>query len=234
MDSVIYQMTLGSASQWLSGLWQSLWLVALSLLFGLMIAIPSGILLASRLPFIYKFPVWLFSYVFRGTPMLVQLYFFYYGVGLLMTKIDGIRDIWLWEYLRQAWVWALIAFALNTGAYTAEIVRGAIETTNKGEIEAGRAFGMSNRQIMWRIILPSAFRRALPSYGNEVIFMLHGSAIAGTVTLLDIMGVGRKLYTDYYAPFTAFLTAGLIYLIITAILVGLFRHLEKRLNRHLV
>ena len=218
---------------WLGGLWQTLWLVGLSLAIGLTIAIPCGVLLAARCSIIWKLPVHIFSYIFRGTPMLVQLYVFYYGIGLVIGRVPGVRELALWPLLRQAWPWVMLSFILNTAAYTSEIVRGAIETTPKGEIEAAKALGMSGNQIRFRIILPGAARRALPAYGNEIIFMLHGSAIASTATLLDITGVANTLYTRTYEPFVPFLTAAALYLAITLCIVALFRHIEKRLNRHL-
>lgn len=233
MSAEWYAMTFGSASLWLSGLWQTLWLVALSLFLGLFLAIPCGILLAARVHWLWKSPAFLFSYLFRGTPMLVQLYLFYYGVGLLLVRVEGIREHVLWPYLKQAWPWVLLAFILNTAAYTSEIVRGAIMTNPQGEIEAGRAFGMSRWQILRRLVFPSALRRALPAYGNEVIFMLHGSSIASVATLLDLTGVARKIYTDYYEPFVPFLSAGLLYLILTSIWVYCYKRFERRINRHL-
>lgn len=231
--ATIWRLTVGNAELWMSGIWQTLWLVGLSLAIGLMIAVPLGIWLAARMHWVWKLPALAFSYVFRGTPMLVQLYIFYFGIGLIIGRIPGVRDMALWPYLRQAWPWVLLTLVLNTAAYTSEIVRGAIETTPRGEIEAARAMGMRRSQITRRIVLPGAARRALPAYGNEIIFMLHGSAIVSTATLLDITGVARKIYADTYDPFIPFVTAGVIYLIITAILVGTFRRLEKRWNRHL-
>lgn len=233
LAQLIYDMTFAKWDVWLAGLWQTTWLVALSLAIGLLIAIPLGIWLAARIHWVWKLPALAFSYVFRGTPMLVQLYVFYYGIGIIIGRIPGVRDMTLWPLLRQAWPWVLLTLVLNTAAYTSEIVRGAIETTAKGEIEAARAMGMSRAQIMRRIILPGAARRALPAYGNEIIFMLHGSAIVSTATLLDITGVAHKLYADNYEPFIPFITAGVIYLIITAVLVAAFRKLEMRWTRHL-
>ena len=124
----------------------------------------------------------------------------------------------------------MLSFILNTAAYTAEIVRGAIETTPRGEIEAAKSLGMSHNQIRTRIILPGALRRALPAYGNEIIFMLHGSAIASTATLLDITGVANTLFTKTYEPFQPFLIAAGIYLAITLCIVSSFRLIEKRLS----
>ncbi|MDO4642735.1 MAG: ABC transporter permease subunit [Cardiobacteriaceae bacterium] len=232
MANSIYwtQIISDNLPMWLSGIWQTFWLVGLSLLIGLCIAIPCGVLLASRCSVIWKLPVMIYSYIFRGTPMLVQLYAFYYGIGLVIGRVPGVRDFILWPLMRQAWPWVLLAFILNTAAYTLEIVRGAIETTPHGEIDAGKAMGMTRGQIRRRIIFPGALRRALPSYGNEIIFMLHGSAIASTATLLDITGVANNLYTRYYEPFVPFLTAAVIYLCITLCIVGIFRTIEKRLN----
>jgi len=224
----IYGMTFGSWQLWLSGLWQTLWLVSASLLLGLMIAIPCGVVLAARIHWFWKLPFYSFSYIFRGTPMLVQLYFFYYGLGIWLGQVEGIREHFLWPYLRQAWPWVLFAFALNTAAYTSEIIRGAIKTTSAGEIEAAKAFGMSRFTILKRIIFPSVIRRSLPSYGNEIIFMLQGSAIASVATLMDITGAARRVYSNYYEPFVPFITAGLLYLAITTVVTVLFRRLERR------
>ncbi|MDO5090599.1 MAG: ABC transporter permease subunit [Cardiobacteriaceae bacterium] len=229
----LWKYTFGSAELWLAGIWQTVWLVALALAIGLAIAVPLGIWLAARIHWAWKLPALAFSYVFRGTPMLVQLYTFYFGIGLIIGRIPGVRDLSIWPLLRQAWPWVLLTLVLNTAAYTSEIVRGAIETTPRGEIEAARAMGMGRGLILRRIILPGAARRALPAYGNEIIFMLHGSAIVTMATLMDITGVARKIYADTYDPFIPFVTAGLIYLAITAVLVTTFRRLERRWTRHL-
>ena len=203
-------------------------LVFLSLVIGLLMAIPLAIGRSSRHRWI-SLPIYLYTYVFRGTPLLIQLYIIYYGV----VFFDGIQETFLWPMLREAFYPALIAFTLNTAAYTTEIFRGAIKATPRGEIEAARAYGMSDTLMMRRIILPSAFRRALPAYGNEVIFMLHASAIASVVTLMDITGAARFIYARYYAPFEAFLFAAAIYLCLTFTILYFFRYLEKRLLAHL-
>lgn len=202
------------------GLWTTFWLVGLALIFGLMIAVPAGIARTSKNALI-NFPVWCYSYFFRGTPLLVQLYLIYYGA----SQFINVRDT-LWEH---AWFCALLAFVLNTGAYTAEIIAGAIKGLDKGEMEAAKAYGMSTRKMYTRIILPSAFRRALPAYSNEVIFMIHGSAVAGIVTILDITGVARLVNSRTYAPFESFLTAGLFYMVLSMSAIFLFKVLEKKL-----
>ena len=190
-------------------------LVFLSLLIGAVIALPLGILRTSKNPWINK-PIWIYVYFFRGTPLIVQLFLIYYGTA----QIESIKGTWLWEnILAEAFYPCLIAFVLNTAAYTTEIIRGAIENTSKGEIEAAKAYGMSWAVRMRRVILPSAFRRALPAYANEVIFMLHASAIASVVTIVDLTGAARDIYSRYYAPFDAFLFVAAIYLCITFTLI---------------
>ncbi|WP_444676895.1 ABC transporter permease [Halomonas sp. E19] len=203
-------------------------LVFLSLVVGLVLAIPLAIGRSSGRRWI-SLPIYIYTYVFRGTPLLIQLYIIYYGV----VFFDGIQETFLWPILREAFYPALIAFTLNTAAYTTEIFRGAIKATPRGEIEAARAYGMSQSLMMRRIVLPSAFRRALPAYGNEVIFMLHASAIASVVTLMDITGAARFVYARFYAPFEAFLFAAAIYLCLTFAILYFFRYLEKRMLAHL-
>ncbi len=210
------------------GLVMSVQLVFLSLLFGLCLAIPLAILRTSKNFWINR-SVWVFTYVFRGTPLLIQLYIIYYGV----TYIEGIQDSMFWPIVREAFYPCLLAFVLNTAAYTTEIFRGAIVATPRGEIEAAKAYGMSNAKAMRRIILPSALRRALPAYSNEVIFMLHASSIASVVTIIDITGAARDVYAKYYAPFEAFTFAACIYLSLTFTLVFAFKQWEKRWHRHL-
>lgn len=202
-------------------------LVFLALIIGLIIAVPLGIMRTMRNPFLSG-SIWLFTYLFRGTPLLVQLYIIYYGVA----QIPGIQATFWWDIFREPFYPALIAFTLNTAAYTTEILRGALLATPHGEIEAAKAYGMSWALRVRRIILPSAVRRALPAYSNEVIFMLHSSAIASVVTIVDITGAARDIYSRFYAPFIAFSFAALIYLLLTFMLVYGFRRLEYRLMAH--
>ena len=213
---------------YLRGLWWTTWLTAASLLLGLALAVPLGLLRTSRNPAING-PVWAYTYFFRGTPLLIQIYLIYYGSG----QFVWMRDSALWIMFSQAWFCALLAFTLNTAAYTAEIVRGAVLNTPSGEIEAARACGMSTATLYRRVILPSAFRRGLPAYGNEVIFMLHGSAVASVITIVDLTGAARIVNSRYYSPYDAFITAALFYLALTFVLVGLFRLAEWRWHAHL-
>ncbi|WEM43027.1 ABC transporter permease [Photobacterium sp. DA100] len=206
------------------GFYTTVWLVAAALVIGLVIAIPIGIARNSKVPLVFG-PAWAFIYFFRGTPLLIQLYLIYYGLSQLIS-VQGT----LWQ---EAWFCALVAFVLNTAAYTAEIVRGSINSMPKGEIEAAKAYGMSPTQAFRRIILPSSLRRALPAYSNEVIFMLHGSAVAGIVTIVDLTGAAKIVNSRYYAPFESYLFAGMFYMVLTFVILWGFRKLEGRWMRHM-
>lgn len=219
--------------QYMAGLWMTAKLTVLALVVGMCIAIPLAVARVSASPWVSG-PVWAYSYFFRGTPMLVQLLLVYYGLG----QFEWVRAQWeagnpFWLIFRDPYGCALVTFALNTGAYTTEIIAGALRSVPHGEVEAARACGMTRFTMLRRILLPGALRRAMPAYSNEVIFMLHGTAIASTVTLVDLTGAARNAYSTFFAPFEAFIFAGLIYLCITFALVGLFRLAERRWLAHL-
>jgi arginine/ornithine transport system permease protein len=214
---------------YLEGLLTTIQLVSLSLIIGLALAVPLAILRNSP-NLLVNGPVWTFTYFFRGTPLLVQMFMIYYGLGQLQFMIDLSRE---WTFLRDAYWYALLAFTLNTCAYTTEIIRGAIAGTAYGEVEAARACGMSGIQIYRRVILPSAFRRALPAYSNEVILMLHGSAVASVITIVDLTGAARIVNSRYFSPYEAFLSAGLLYLCLTFVIVIGFKRLERHWFAHL-
>ncbi|EKO3987579.1 ABC transporter permease [Vibrio fluvialis] len=219
-----FSLIIGSLPIYFSGLWTTVWLVGLSLVIGLSIAIPLAIARNSR-NYAISTPAWGYIYFFRGTPLLVQLYLIYYG----MDQFFPVKGT-LWE---NAWFCALVAFVLNTSAYTAEIIRGAINGLPKGEVEAAKAYGMGTWKTYRRVVLPSALRRALPAYSNEVIFMLHGSAVAGIVTIMDLTGAARLVNSRYYAPFESFLTAGLFYMSLTFMIIFCFKKAEKRFLAYL-
>ncbi|TPE53531.1 ABC transporter permease [Amaricoccus solimangrovi] len=210
------------------GVWITLQLTLIAVAVGFAIALPAGLARARRAPF-WEPVLGAYVYLFRGTPLLAQTFLIYYG----LAQFGWIRSSWAWTFLRDPWWCAAIAFSLNSGAYATEIVRGAVATTPKGELEAAAALGLSPRQSTWLVLVPSALRRALPQYGNEVIFMLHGSAVASVITLRDILGAGRTLNAKFYLAYEGFLTAALLYMAITFLLVWLFRRLENRYLRHL-
>lgn len=218
-----YTVIWDSLPLYFGGVLVTLKLLAIALLFGLLLAIPLALMRTSRSPWVNG-PAWLYTYVIRGTPMLVQLFLVYYG----LAQFEAVRESVLWPYLSNATFCACVAFAINTSAYSAEILAGSLKATPHGEIEAAKAMGMSRAKLYRRILLPSALRRALPQYSNEVIMMLHTTSLASIVTLIDITGAARTVSSQYYLPFEAFITAGLFYLCLTFILVRLFKLAERR------
>ncbi|HHX33880.1 MAG TPA: ABC transporter permease [Gammaproteobacteria bacterium] len=209
----------------LEGAYLTLELVAIAVLVGLLIAIPLGMARASRHWYVRALP---FSYIFffRGTPLLLQLFLVYYG----LAQFDAVKQGPFWPYLRDPYWCALIAMTMHTAAYIAEIIRGAIQAVPPGEVEAARSLGMSRGQTMWHIILPRAARIGLPAYSNEVILMLKASSLASTITLLELTGMARTIIARTYLPVEIFFAAGLFYLVMTFILVQVFRWLERKLR----
>jgi len=223
-----FQVIIDNLPLYFQGLWVTILLVASSLALGLTLAVPIAILATSKTRWVSALPK-AYIYFFRGTPLIVQMYMIYHGMG----QFDAMRESFLWLVFKEAWACALIAFALNTAGYTGEILRGTIEQTAFGELEAARACGMSEVTIYRRIILPSTFRRALPAYGNEVIFMLHGSSLAGVITIIDLFGAARIVNSRNFVPFEAYLTAGLFYLVLTFLLVWGFKKAEHHWHAYL-
>lgn len=214
--------------RYLDGTWLTLQLVAISLTLGLFLAIPLAVMRTFKNWFINA-PIRAFVYFMRGTPLLVQIFMIYHG----LAQFEFIKTSFLWDYFKEAYFCALFAFTLNTAGYTTEIIRGAIVNTSFGEIEAAKSVGMSRTQMYLRIILPSAFRRALPAYSNEVIFMIHGSALASIITLEDITGAARKVNSDYYSPYEAFLTAAVFYMVLIFTSIWIFKKIEYYWSGHL-
>jgi His/Glu/Gln/Arg/opine family amino acid ABC transporter permease subunit len=223
-----WQVIVESIPTLLDGLVRTFELVGISLALGFLLAVPLALLRVSRNPVAWM-PVYAYVYVMRGTPLLVQLYLIYYGSG----QIPGIQDTVLWPFLRESWYCAILAFTLNTAAYQSEIFRGAILAVPHGEIEAARSVGMSPALLYRRIVLPRAFRYALPAFGNEVILTLQASAIASIVTIEELTGSAERIISDTFAFYELYITIALMYLAVTYTLVWLFRRLERRLNAHL-
>ncbi|MEQ8603388.1 MAG: ABC transporter permease subunit [Marivibrio sp.] len=212
----------------LTGVINTVLLVAIALAIGFVLSVPLSLARAYRHP-VWNPIVWAYTYFFRGTPLLVQLYLLYYG----LSQFEAVRDSVFWVVLKDAWWCALIAFVLNTTAYTTEIFRGAIEATPWGEVEAAKAAGMAPWTRVRRIIMPSALRRALPAYGNEVIFMLHGSVVASTITVIDILGAGRVVNAKYYVTWEGFISAAVLYGVLVFGITRIFKALERRYHAHL-
>ena len=198
-------------------------LLSLSLFFGILIGLLFAILRLSKNSLVSKF-AYGYSYIFRGTPLLVQIFIIYYGLG----QIEYFRTTFLWVIFKEPYWCAIIAFALNTGAYTSEILRSAFQTIKPGIIEAGKSLGISNKIIFYKIQIPVAIRQSLPAYGNEIILMMKGTSLASTVTLMDITGVAKHIVSTTYKPLEVFLMAGGIYLFMTFIIHNLIKYLEKK------
>lgn len=169
---------------------------------------------------------------FTGTPLLVQLYIFYYGIPSLGPVSELMQEPG-WEFLKSGYIWVLTALTLNTAAYSTVIFAGAIKNTDRGEVEAAMAYGMSRAQALRRVILPSSLRRALPAYSNEVIMSMHATALASTVTIVEITGAASYFNSTYYEPFIAYSAAAVLYLALNSVLVGVFRLFEKKYLVHL-
>ena len=215
--------------KWLPKLMQgatlTLELTAISVIAGLIVAIPLGIARSSKLWYVRSLP-YAYIFFFRGTPLLIQLFLVYYG----LSQFDVVRESVLWPYLRSPFWCAVITMTLHTAAYIAEILRGAIQAIPPGEIEAARALGMSRFKTLVHIVLPRAARIGLPAYSNEVILMLKASALASTVTLLELTGMARTIIARTYLPVEIFFAAGLFYLLMAYVLVRGFKLLEKWLR----
>tara|TARA_B100000925_G_scaffold285142_1_gene261075 strand:- start:3 stop:674 length:672 start_codon:yes stop_codon:yes gene_type:complete len=198
-------------------------LLTVSLIIGLFFGLCLAILRINKNIYLNKF-AYVYSYVFRGTPLLVQIFIIYFGLG----QIEYLRSTFLWVVLKEPYWCAIIAFSLNTGAYTSEILRSAFQTIKKGLIEAGQSLGLSKQIIFYKIQIPIAIRQSLPAYGNEVILMLKGTSLASTVTLMDLTGVAKYIISTTFKPIEVFIVAGGIYLFFTFLIHNLIKFLEKK------
>lgn len=203
-------------------------LVILSSAVGLVFGVVLGLLRLSKNPLVYGLP-YLYIFFFRGSPLLVQMFLIYYGLG----QFESIRESALWEPVLSKPYWcAIIAFTMNTSAYIAEIVRGAILAIPQGEMEAANAIGLSKTQTLRRITLPRAFGIMLPAYSNEVIFMIKGSALAATITVMDLMHITRDIAAKTYLHIELYLLAGVIYLLLVWLFLGIAKVCERLINKH--
>jgi amine acid ABC transporter, permease protein, 3-TM region, His/Glu/Gln/Arg/opine family len=198
-------------------------LLSVSLIIGLFIGLIFAILRLNKNTLINKF-AYGYSYVFRGTPLLVQIFIIYFGLG----QIEYLRSTVLWVILKEPYWCAIIAFALNTGAYTSEILRSAFQTIKPGIVEAGKSLGISNKVIFYKIQIPIAIRQSLPAYGNEIILMMKGTSLASTVTIMDLTGVAKYIISTTFKPIEVFIVAGGIYLFMTFIIHNVIKFLEKK------
>jgi octopine/nopaline transport system permease protein len=213
----------------LAGLPLTLELAGTSILLGMVLAL--ALALARRLDVMaVTLPIRGFVAVFRGTPLLVQIFLIYYGLGQFRHSLQAIG---LWGLFREPYWCAILALTLNTAAYGSEILRGAMQSVPFGQIEAARAYGMSPYLVLRRIVLPLAFRQAIPSYGNEIILMVKGTSLASIVTLMEVTGIAQGIISQTYRAVEVFVCAGAIYLALNFIIIRALAGLEYWLTPHL-
>lgn len=216
----------------LQGIWRTIWLLVVTSVLGLAIAIPLGLVQVTG-------PIWLavpakaFCTVIRGTPLLLQLWLLYYGLGSLFPQFPWIRESFLWPYLRQAWPYGVLALTISYAGYEGEVMRGAFAGVPRGQLEAARAFGMSRWKIFRRIWLPQAIHRALPTLAGETVLQLKATPLVATITMVDIYSVASRVRQETFITYEPLLLLALVYMAITGVLVFLFRKLEARIPSRL-
>lgn len=213
----------------LAGIGLTFQLLLLSAAIGMVIAIGLLLMRISERRWL-SWPAQVYIYVFRGTPILVQIFIIYYG----LPQFEWIRDSIFWPVLREPFGCAILALSLNTGAYVSEILRGGVLGVNKGLLEAGAALGLSVPQRFVYITTPIAARLALPAYGNDVISLMKATALASTITLADMTGIARTIVAETFAPYEIFISLAIIYIILTWILQKSFGRIEKYLSRYMI
>ncbi len=223
-----WQLMWDSLPRMLGGLSLTLQLIVGSLALGALVAFGVALLRLSGNRVVEMLAA-AYVFVFRGTPLLVQIFLVYYGLG----QFEFIRESILWPFLREPYWCAILALTLNTGAYTSEVLRGAILSVPQGQVEAARACGMSRALAFRRIVLPVAIRQMLPAYGNEVILMVKATSLASTITLMEVTGIARRMIAQTFAVFELFIVAGAIYLVLNFVATRLIKFAEWRLTPYL-
>ncbi|MCF1466000.1 ABC transporter permease [Agrobacterium vitis] len=211
----------------LAGAWQTVALLVISVVLGFVMAIGLAFAQVSGGP-VARVLARGYSTFFRGTPLLIQLWLLYYGVGSLLPMVPGIRQSLIWPLLREGFFFAAVSFTLNYAAYEAEVLRGALLAVPKGELEAGRAFGMGRFTLIRRVWLPRALRIALPTIAGEVVMQLKATPLAFTVTVMDLYAVAYKVRQDTLLVYEPLIVVTLFYLALTAIIARCFRVVEAQ------
>jgi polar amino acid transport system permease protein len=209
------------------GVWTTIWILLVTTVLGMLLAIPLGLAQAAGPWYLAKPAAW-FCTIIRGTPLLLQLWLLYYGLGSLFPQFPWIRQSDLWPILRQAWPYAVLALTLSFAGYEGEIMRGAFKGVPRGQLEAAKAMGMPRFTILRRIWLPQAVQRALPTLGGETVLQLKATPLIATITVMDIYAVSNRVRQDTFIVYEPLLLLAVVYMIITGIIVLAFRWLEKR------
>ena len=212
----------------LTALDQTLLLLLVSLPIGFCLSLIFALCRVSKYKLLSK-PVSAYIFIIRGTPLLVQIYLIYFGLG----SVKAIRESFLWIVLKEPFWCGVLALTINTIAYGSEIFRGGIQSVSKGQIESGKSLGFSIFELYRRIIFPIALRKVLPSYGNELILMVKATSLVSLTTYMEMTGIARKLMSKTFAPVEAFIAAGLLYLFLNFLMVQFIKYLEWKYNPHL-
>ncbi|MDT8854209.1 ABC transporter permease [Paracoccaceae bacterium Fryx2] len=209
------------------GIWRTIWILAVTTTLGMLLAIPLGLAQAVG-PWFLAAPARVFCSVIRGTPLLLQLWLLYFGLGSLFPQFPWIRESEFWPILRQAWPYAVLALTLSFAGYEGEVMRGAFKSVPKGQLEAARAMGMPRFTILRRIWLPQAIHRALPTLGGETVLQLKATPLVATITVVDIYSVASRVRQDTFIVYEPLLLLAVVYMAIAGVLVLAFRWLERR------
>ena len=223
-----FELMIETFPKLLSGLNLTIQLVTISLFIGFCLAIGLALLRLSNNTFLSFFAK-TYVFYFRGTPLLVQIFLIYYGIA----QFEIIRETFVWSFFKEAYWCGILALTLNTCAYSSEIIRGGIQSVAFGQIESAKSVGMSRFLLYRRIILPIAFRQALPAYGNEMILMVKATSLVSTITLMEVTGIARLIIAKTFSPVEIFIVAGLIYLTINFIVTRLVNFCEIKLTPYL-
>lgn len=212
----------------LSGLWVTIWILAVTCTIGFALAVPLGFAQVTG-PSWLALPAKAYCTVIRGTPGLLRLWLIYYGLGALFPQYPWIRESDLWPILRQAWPYAVLALTLSFAGYCGEIMRGAFAAVPRGEIEAARAFGMSRWKVFRRVWLPQATQKSLPTLAGEIVLQLKATPLVATITVIDLYAVALRVRQDTYIIYEPLLLLALIYMVLTGLIVWIFDRLEARI-----
>ena len=223
-----FELMIESFPKLLSGLNLTIQLVTISLFLGFCLAVGLALLRLSNNTFLSFFAK-TYIFYFRGTPLLVQIFLIYYGIA----QFEIIRESFVWSFFKEAYWCGILALTLNTCAYSSEIIRGGIQSVPFGQIESAKSIGMSGFLLYRRIILPIAFRQALPAYGNEMILMVKATSLVSTIALMEVTGIARLIIAKTFSPVEVFIVAGLIYLTINFIITRLVNFCEIKLTPYL-
>ena len=210
-----------------TGIWNTLWLLVVTMVVGMALAIPLGLAQAVG-PWYLAAPARVFCGIIRGTPLLLQLWLLYYGIGSLFPSVPWIRDSALWPILRQAWPYAVLALTLSFAGYEGEVMRGAFLSVPRGQLEAAKAMGMPRLTIFRRIWLPQALHRVLPTLGGETVLQMKATPLVATITVVDIYAVSSRVRQDTFIVYEPLLLLAVVYMVIAGLIVLLFHWLERR------